>query len=273
MTETNPYNATLIERQDIHDGLAIFKFRYDAGDVPGFEPGQFTTLGLVDPDAPPPNPNSPASRRRKGPRLIRRAYTIASPPKLQSHLEFYVVRIDDGRFTQTLWELQAGDPIFMDETIKGNFTLDGIPDGKDLVMVGTGTGLAPFWSMLNTYRGIDRWRKVVLLEGCRYAKDLAYHDRLMKMTAEDDSIIYLPTVTRESADSSWQGLRGRVHGVLEPDRFMQITGFPLDPNACHVLLCGSPQMIDEASENLGKLGFVARDRENPHGNLHFERYW
>lgn len=272
MTEANPYNATLIERQDIHDGLAIFKFRYDAGDVPDFEPGQFTTLGLIDPDATPPNPNSPASRRR-GPKLVRRAYTIASPPKLKSHLEFYVVRIDDGRLTRVLWELKADDPIFMDEKIKGNFTLEGIPDGKDLVMVGTGTGLAPFWSMLNTYRGKGRWRKLVLLDGCRYIKDLGYYQKLTKIAAEDDSVIYLPMVSREPADAPWQGLRGRVHAAFEPENFKQLAGIPLDPEQCHVLLCGSPQMIDQATENLNKLGFVTRDREHPDGNIHFERYW
>jgi ferredoxin--NADP+ reductase len=161
----------------------------------------------------------------------------------------------------------------MDTNIKGNFTLEGIPDGKDLVMVGTGTGLAPFWAMLNTYRGTNRWRKLILIEGCRYVRDLGYYNQLTKIAAGDDSVIYLPTVTREPADSSWQGQRGRVHVILEPNRFKQLTGTTLDPNQCHVLLCGSPQMIDEASENLTKLGFVTKDRDHPDGNLHFERYW
>lgn len=272
MTETNPYNATIIEREDIHTALAIFKIRFDSGEQPDFEPGQFTTLGLIDHNAPPPNPNSPRSRRR-GPKMIRRAYTIASSPNLKSHLEFYIVRIDDGTFTDPLWQLRAGDRLFMDHNIKGNFTLDGIPDGKDLVMVGTGTGLAPFWSMINTCRGTGRWRKLVLLEGCRHVKDMGYHGPLTKIAAEDDSVIYLPTVTREPADSPWRGLRGRVHAALEPERFIQLTGIALDPARCHALLCGSPQMIDEASENLSRLGFVTKDRDHPDGNLHFERYW
>ncbi len=272
MTEADPYNATIVDRKDLHAALAIFKIRFDFGEQPRFEPGQFTTLGLVDHDAPPTNPNSPRSRRR-GPKMIRRAYTIASPTTLQSHLEFYIVRIDDGTFTDPFWQLKAGDRLFMDTNIKGNFTLEGIPAGKDLVMVGTGTGLAPFWSMLTTYRNTNRWRKLVLLEGCRYARDLGYHDQLVKIAAEDGSVIYLPTVTREPADSPWQGLRGRVHGILEPNQFKTITGVTLDPEQCHALLCGSPQMIDQATENLNKLGFVTRDREHPDGTIHFERYW
>ncbi|GAB4107962.1 MAG: hypothetical protein Kow00105_12870 [Phycisphaeraceae bacterium] len=127
--------------------------------------------------------------------------------------------------------------------------------------------------MLNTYRGTGKWNKLVLLDGCRYVKDLGYFDQLTKIAEEDDSVIYLPTVTREPEDSPWTGLRGRVHGILEPENFKKLTGFELDPNTCHVLLCGSPQMIDQATENLSKLGFVTKDRDHPDGNIHFERYW
>ncbi len=271
MTQGNPYNATLIEREDINEALAIFKVRFDSDEAPDFEPGQFTTLGLIDPDAPPPNPNSPA--RRKGTRLIRRAYSIASSPGIKSHLAFYVVHVDDGKFTHLLWKLKPGDPIFMDHKIKGTFTLDGIPDGMDLVMVGTGTGMGPFWSMLNTYRNTGKWRRLVLLDGCRYIQDLGYYDQLTKIADEDGSVIYLPTVTREPGDAPWTGQRGRVHGILEPEQFNKLTGVTLDPKRCHVLLCGSPQMIDQASENLHKLGFVTQDRDRPDGNIHFERYW
>ncbi len=273
MTETNPYNAVMIEREDLNEALAVFKIKLGGGHAFEFSPGQFTTLGLIDPDAPPANPNSPASRRRRGPKLIRRAYSIASSPKIKSHLEFYVVRVDEGKFTDLLWKLKPGDPIFMDPKIKGTFVLDDIPDGKDLVMVGTGTGVGPFWSMLNTYQRAGKWRRLVLLEGCRYVRDLGYYDRVMKVAAEDESIVYLPTVTREPGDALWAGLRGRVHGILEPEKFKQLSGISLDPKRCHVLLCGSPQMIDEACENLSKLGFVTKDREHPDGNLHFERYW
>jgi ferredoxin/flavodoxin---NADP+ reductase len=269
MTQVNPYNATLLEREDLNEALAIFKFRYDCGEEMNFEPGQFTTLGLIDPDAPPTKLDS----RRRGPKMIRRAYSIASPSTVKTHLEFYVVHVDDGRFTTMLWELKPGDPLFMDTKIKGEFTLEGIPEGKDLIMVGTGTGLGPFWSMLNTYRHTGKWRRLVLLDGCRYMKDLGYFDKLSEIAAEDESIVYLPTVTREPDDAPWPGLRGRVHGILEQANFKKHSGVTLDPEQCHVMLCGSPQMIEEAGENLEELGFVTHDRNHPDGNIHFERYW
>ncbi len=272
MTSPSPYNATLLERRDIHEALAIFKVRYDAGEHPGFEPGQFTTLGLVDPanpDAPPPA----AGSRRRGPKMIRRAYSIASPATTKDHLAFYAVHVNDGKLTTMLWQLKPGDPLFMDTKIKGEFTLNNIPDGKDLVMVGTGTGLGPFISMLNTYRAAGRWRKLILIEGCRFARDLGYFDQLTRIAAEDESIVYLPTVTREPDDTPWLGLRGRVQNILDPENFNKLAGTPLDPAQCHVLLCGNPAMIDQTSADLTDQGFVTRDRHHPDGNLHFERYW
>lgn len=265
----NPYNATLLERVDHTPALSLFRFGFNDHAVPDFEPGQYTTLGFVDPVQP-----DPASRpRRRGPKLMRRTYSIASSPKEKSHLAFYVVHVEHGRFTTPLWQLQPGDPIFMDHRIKGTFTLEGVPDGKDLVMVSTGTGLAPFVSMLDTYRGTGRWRNFILLDGCRHVSDLGYYDHLTRIAAEDATVQYLPTVTREPADAPWAGLRGRVHGILKPDNFTRITGLTLNPQTCHIFLCGRPEMIDEASANMIALGFTTKDHQHPDGNLHFERYW
>ncbi|WP_428388628.1 ferredoxin--NADP reductase [Mucisphaera sp.] len=266
MTEDNPYNAHLLERVDFNDELAAFRVAYDDDVAIDFEPGQFATLGVIDPDAK-PNP------KRKGPKLIRRAYSIASAPKVGDHLEFFIVRVDEGKLTPKLWELKAGDPLFMDPKIKGHFTLDGVPDGKDLVMVGTGTGLAPYLSMMDQYRGTGRWRKIVIIHGTRLAADLGYRAELEKVAAEDDSVVYLPICTREPDTSNWSGLRGRVHVILEPEMYKELTGVELSPEQTHVFLCGNPAMIDQCQENLEARGWVTKGREHPDGNLHFERYW
>ncbi|MBB6430094.1 ferredoxin--NADP reductase [Algisphaera agarilytica] len=274
------HNATLVERIHSHEDLAFFRVKYNDHDVPDFEPGQFATLGL--PDTSPPDPDKPV-RPGRGPKLIRRAYSIASPATQKDTLEFYIVRVEDGQLTPSLWDIEPGQTLFMNEKIGGHFTLpsptleDGSPDPRrTFVMVGTGTGLAPFRSMYLTHRGTasgGRWDKFILFDGCRLARDLGYHDELTQLAEEDDSFVYLPTVTREPDDSDWPGLRGRVNTLLEPDKFQELTGTPLSPDACNVFLCGNPQMIDQVEADLSDRGFVTHDRKHPDGNLHFERYW
>ncbi|MEQ9455481.1 MAG: ferredoxin--NADP reductase [Phycisphaeraceae bacterium] len=266
MSEDNPYNARLLERIDFNPELAAFRVAYEDGTAIDFEPGQFATLGVIDHEAA-PNP------RRKGPKLIRRAYSIASAPKRKDYLEFFIVRVDEGKLTPRLWELKAGDGLFMDPKLKGHFTLEGVPEGKDLVMIGTGTGLAPYLSMFEQYRGTGRWRKIVIIHGTRLAADLGYRGDLEEAAEADASLVYVPICTREPDTSNWSGLRGRVHAVLESERYRELTGVELTPEDSHVFLCGNPAMIDQCQEELEARGWVTKGREHPEGNLHFERYW
>src|SRR5687768_11337069 len=160
MAEIDPQNATVVEREDLTHELAIFRLRYNDGDVPDFEPGQFTTLGLPpdETEEPAPAPGADDTRRKHRVKLIRRAYSIASSPLTKDHLEFYVVAVQDGKSTPQLWAHKPGDKLFMDRRSSGHCTLSGVPDGRDLVMISTGTGLAPFVSMYKTFRGKNRWR-------------------------------------------------------------------------------------------------------------------
>ena len=270
------HNATLTRRLNLHDDLARFFIKYNEHEVPDFEPGQFATLGLPDPG--PVNPDSPAARPGRGPKLIRRAYSVASASTKKDELEFYIVRVDDGKLTSPLWSLKEGDTLFMNPRLGGHFTLDGVPappegEAKNLVMVGTGTGLAPFRSMYLTYRDRGRWNRFVMLDGCRLARDLGYREELEALAHADPHFTYLPTVTREPADSDYSGHRGRVTDLLQPDKFREAAGFDLAPETCHVFLCGNPQMIDQVEADLVTRGFIVQDRKNPDGNLHFERYW
>ena len=270
---TDPENARVLHRTDLHESLAVFRVGYRDGHTVAFEPGQFATLGL--PDTSPPDPNRPArpGRPGRGPKLIRRAYSVASPATQTDALDFYVVRVDGGKLTPGLWALQAGDALYMNPKLGGHFTLEGVPGGRTLVMVGTGTGLAPFRSMYLTHKHDNRWDRFVLLDGCRLARDLGYRGEMESAAAADPKFVYLPTVTREPEGSAWTGHRGRVNALLEAEAFEQAAGVPLDPATCSVFLCGNPQMIDQAEADLTQRGFRTRDRKHPDGNLIFERYW
>lgn len=263
------FNATLISRHDLNEELSIVRIRPDSGEVPPFIPGQFAMVAL------PKNGDSPdrGGVKPKGSRMIRRAYSIASSPLEAAYVELLVVLVKEGRLTPKLWTVETGGRLWLDDRIKGNFTLDGIGPEKNLVMVATGTGLAPFVSMLRTYAGQKRWNRLALIHGVRYACDLAYGDELAQFGRCDPSVAYVPTASREPDDSAWHGLRGRVQVVLGDDAtFESGAGFKLDPDNCHVLLCGNPDMITSVEAGLHARGFTTQTRDTP-GTIHFERYW
>ena len=261
----DPKNAVLVERVDAHAGLAVFGVKLKDGSTPPFLPGQYATLGIQNAEG----------------KLVRRAYSVASAPgdayAADGVLRFYVVRVDEGALTPSLFGLSVGDELFLSPRLGGHFVLGPGDPERDLVMVATGTGTAPFRSMLLAERALApeerTGRRRVLLEGCRVAADLGYADELRALAEEDPTFIYLPTVTREPEGSDWSGHRGRVNALLQPDAFEEAAGFPLDPATCAVFLCGNPQMIDQAEEELTGRGFAVRDRKNPGGNVVFERYW
>jgi ferredoxin--NADP+ reductase len=274
----DPQNAVVVDRVDHHEALATFRIAYRDGRTPTFKPGQYATLGLTPPVAPPEAPPENAAEDVHAPpaKLVRRMYSVASPPVDRDHVSFYIVQVDAGALTPSLFDLQPGDTLYMAERFAGHFTLDPVPANHRIVCIGTGTGLAPFRSMYLTHRhdAPPRWDRFVLLDGCRTAADLAYHDELRDLAEQDERFVYVPTVTREPEGSAYAGRRGRVTDLLVPDRFAELAGFELDPATTSVLLCGNPAMIDQVEATLTESGFTTYHRtKNPTGTLHFERYW
>ncbi len=253
-------NATLADRRLLTDELGTFRVRLDEGVVPSFEPGQFVDVGL---------PPEPGDRRR---RMRRRPYSIASSAADRDALELFVVRLPDGLFTRRLFAMAPGDRLWMSRRPRGHFTLSPVHPAQTLVMVATGTGLAPFMSMLRTYRGTGRWRRCIVINGARRIAELGYYDEILRLTREDPTITYVPVVSREPPERPWWGLRGHVQAALTDDVLEARTGRPLDPADCHVLLCGNPAMIDEAQQRLTGKGFVSGGPDGP-GNVRFERFW
>ncbi len=262
------YNATIVEQYELNPLARIIKVRPDSGEVPNFEPGQFTTLGLPLDEEPPKS--GPDGKPRV--KLIRRAYSMASSNQARDHMEFFMSFVGGGRMTTRLWKRKQGDPIWLSPKVTGEFTLTSVPDGKDLVFVATGTGIAPFVSMIRRYRGTGRWRRAVALVGYRLARDIGYGAELEQVAREDDNFFYVPMVTREPEDSDWRGMRGRVQQALEPKFYENLVGTPLTPEQSHVFMCGNPAMIDGVQAMLEARGFKAHKLNDP-GNIHFERYW
>jgi ferredoxin--NADP+ reductase len=254
-------NATLVSRVDFGDDLCILHVRPDAG-VPSFLPGQFIRLGLYqhDPSGEPTD------------RLVRRAYSLASSPKQREALELYVVKVRDGRFTPQVWELGPGARLWVDSKAQGEFTLSEIPVDRDLLMVATGTGIAPFVSMIRTHAGEGRWRRFTVVHGARRALDLGYREELELAARRYPEIRYVPIISREPESTAWPGMRGRVLQVFDPTTYERLSGGRLDPGDADVFLCGNPDMVTAARALAEALGFVMSTRRRA-GTLHLERYW
>jgi ferredoxin--NADP+ reductase len=261
-------NATVIARRDLSDGLAVLRIRPDEEPVPDFLPGQFIQLGL------------PCGIKATGgvAELEKRAYSIASSPADKEAFELLVALVPGGRLTPSLWSLRERDPCWIDPRPLGTFTLEHVPPGKELVLVATGTGIAPYVSMLRSYaRGRpmhrpERWNRCAVVHGVRRSSDLAYADELRALCAEDRTLCYLPTVSREPESSHWSGLRGRVQAVLSDELCRSMSSIALHPEASHVFLCGNPSMIEEVRALLVERGFKPGSPRRG-GNLHTERYW
>ena len=260
-------NATIVSRREIDDRLAILHVRPDALPIPAFEPGQFVQLGLLQ-----VAPHRPGSKVESPPRLriAKRPYSIASSPLENDHYEFFLALVEEGRLTPELWKVGEGGRCFVDSRAIGKFTLRAVPPGTDLAMVATGTGVAPYVSMLRTYGTDPPWRRAVLVHGARHASELVYDLELEALARSDPRFRYVPVVSRDP--ETWPGVKGHVQVALEPERFAALAGFPLAASDCHVLLCGNPDMIRSARERLLPLGFATPTATAP-GNLHYERYW
>lgn len=255
-------NSTVAKRLDVTRDLMILTVAPDAG-VPAFVPGQYVALGL--PGSASRYENAPEEKEIPAPdKLIKRAYSIGSAPTDGKHLEFYIAIVPDGALTSRLATIREGDRVYVAPKITGTFTLDSVQPDHHLVLISTGTGIAPFVSMLRCPKTWTSGRKITLAHGVRLPEDLAYRDELEKLASERSDFVYSPIVSR--ADASYTGPRGRVTALFDSG------GIVLNPEVDHVYLCGNPAMIDELELKLTAAGYVVHSKKTP-GKLHLEKYW
>ncbi len=268
--ESTLYNATLTAREEVNPQLIIVRVEPDKA-LFDFAPGQFAVLGLLgrEPRLAEAAPEDPAPAPDK---MIRRAYSISSSSVERRYLEFFVTLITSGELTPRLFALRHGGRLFLSPKASGLFTLDRVGPGKAVLLIATGTGLAPYMSMLRTLLIQDTARKFVVLHGARYSWDLGYRAELESLARIRPNLIYLPSITRSAEDVHFRGLSGRIQALLAQGVVEQAPGLALDPAQMDVFLCGNPEMIRQTKEWLAAKGFLPDHGKTP-GTVHVEEYW
>ena len=243
---------------DVHhwnDSLFSFRTTRDPGFR--FDSGQFVMIGLEVDGRP-----------------LMRAYSIASA-NYEEHLEFFSIKVANGPLTSRLQHLKPGDPLIVSRKPTGTLVLNDLKPGKHLYLLGTGTGLAPFMSLVRDPETYDRYEKIVIAHGVRNVNDLAYKDYLETELPQHEylgelvreKLIYYPTVTREAFRN-----QGRITDNIVDGAMSQAIGLPpLDPATDRVMLCGSPSMLDDTCALLDTRGFQVSPRTREPGDYVIER--
>lgn len=265
-------NAVISQKIEVAPGLAIFSVQPLGWELPDFIPGQFTVIGLPgsakrtersEPEETPTDPD----------KLIKRAYSIASGSIAKDHLEFYIKLVHSGQLTPRLFNLVTGDKLWLSPKITGMFTLDQVPEDKDIILFATGTGVAPYMSMLRSSVINSENRKYAVVHGAYNSWDLGYRSELLTIERLAPNFSYIPIISHpQSEPLGWNGLVGYVQKIWQ-DRFLQNKwGKEITPDNARFFFCGHPNMITEMVELLGKDGFKEHKKKDP-GSIHLERFW
>ncbi len=234
----------------------LFSFTTTRSQSLRFSNGHFTMIGL----------------RVDGKPLLR-AYSIVSP-NYEETLEFLSIKVPDGPLTSRLQHIQPGDSVIVGHKPTGTLLIDYLLPGKRLYLLGTGTGLAPFMSIIRDPDTFEKFDQVILVHGCRLVSELAYRDYITQELPQHEflgemvssQLKYYPTVTREPFPT-----QGRIPDLIESGRMARDLGLPdLHPQLDRVMLCGSPEMLKSIKEVLEKRGFKEGNTTTP-GDFVVER--
>ena len=234
----------------------LFSFTTTRDPALRFSNGHFTMIGLRVNDKP-----------------LLRAYSIVSA-NYEEHLEFLSIKVPDGPLTSRLQHIKVGDTVVVGKKPTGTLLIDYLLPGKRLYLLGTGTGLAPFMSIVRDPETYERFEQVVLVHGVRLVDELAYHDLLVEHLPHHEflgelvtsKLRYYPTVTRENYRNM-----GRMTDLIESGKLVSDLGVPpLDPASDRVMLCGSPAMLRDLKLMLEVRGFKEGNTTKP-GDFVIER--
>jgi ferredoxin--NADP+ reductase len=257
------YNAILQQKIEVAPGLCIFRVAPLNWDLPQFSPGQYCPLGL-EPAAKRVPYSVPEEKTCPPDQLIKRPYSIASSSSQDNYLEFYIKMVENGALTPRLFALKNGDKLWMREKVFGMFTLDDIPEDKNVIFFATGTGLSPYMSMLRSHLTTDTHRKWAVVHGALNSWDLGYRDELIMMQRFCPEMKYIPIISEPSKEPTpWHGEVGFLDQVWKTKLVDKIWGEEVTPENTMVFLCGHPLMVSGMEALLQSDNFTQHTKKTP----------
>jgi len=271
MAKIQELNAVVAQKVELTPRLMILRVVADGWQLPHFTPGQYVVLGL-----PPSAPRCEMSELELQPppsdKLIRRAYSISSSSLSSEYMDFYISLVSNGALTPRIFALDVGDRLWLSPHPVGMFTLADVPPEKNIVLVATGTGLAPYMSMLSTDLDCGSPRQLAVLHGAFHSWDLGYRAELETLQHLCSNLTYTPTIDRpEDEPVAWHGHTGWVQQLWQAGVVAKAWGFQPAPDNTDVFLCGVQGMIEDMVGILVAENF----KEQSHGQvgeIHIERY-
>ncbi|WP_313713379.1 ferredoxin--NADP reductase [Pseudomonas sp.] len=247
---------TLLDVQSLTPNLFTLRVTRDPGFR--FRAGQFARLGVTKADG----------------SVVWRAYSMVSAPH-DEYLDFFSIVVPGGEFTSELSRLGVGDTLLIDRQAFGYLTLDRFVGGRDLWLLATGTGIAPFMSILQDFEAWERFDNIKLVYSVRESKELAYVDDIAGLEQRDylaefaGKLQFIAVVTREQHPGA---LGARITTLLENGELEKAAGLQLSPEHSRIMLCGNPQMIDETRKVLKARDLQLSLSKRP-GQVAVENYW
>lgn len=223
-----------------------------------FRAGQFARLGVTKADG----------------STVWRAYSMVSSP-YDEFLEFLSIVVPGGEFTSELSRLDVGDTLMVERQAFGYLTLDRFVDGRDLWLLATGTGVAPFISILQDFEVWEKFERIVLVYSVREPKELAYQDLIAELFQREHlkgykhKLTYIPVVTRGDKSGA---LNKRITTLIKNGELERVAGVEITPEHSRVMLCGNPQMIDDTRKLLKERNLQLSLTRRP-GQVAVENYW
>lgn len=239
-----------------HWNDTLFSFKTTRQDGLRFENGQFVMIGLEVDGRP-----------------LARAYSVASP-NYDEHLEFLSIKVQNGPLTSRLQHIKVGDELLVSRKPTGTLVIHDLKPAKNLYLFSTGTGLAPYMSLIQDIEVYDRFEKVILVHGVRKINDLAYKDFIENDLPNNEffgeeirnQLIYYPTVTRESFKNE-----GRLTDLVKSGKLFNDIGLPkMNPIDDRAMICGSPEMLKDTQDLLDSMSFKVSPRIGEPGDYVIE---